>query len=171
MNKMLSDPGISREAAEALKPGYDDSSWTALDLPFIWQEKYPSAAEWGQQNGEAVFRRVLHVPPECAGHDLTISLGIIDDFDQTFFNGVKVGEVSKGYQIPRKYLVPGKLVKPGPNLISVRLFDCLGTGGFIGAPDSFMADSPKLSGSGLYHRDYRNDVFQSSDDPCRYYRW
>lgn len=171
MNKVLSDPGISREAAEALKPGYDDSSWTALDLPFIWQEKYPSAAEWGQQNGEAVFRRVLHVPPECAGHDLTISLGIIDDFDQTFFNGVKVGEVSKGYQIPRKYLVPGKLVKPGPNLISVRLFDCLGTGGFIGAPDSFMADSPKLSGSGLYHRDYRNDVFQSSDDPCRYYRW
>ena len=56
-----------------------------------------------------------------------------------FVNGEKVGE-TKGYNLPRKYTVPGKLVKAGRNVIAVRVFDTGGGGGIYGqAADMTLA--------------------------------
>ena len=71
--------------------------------------------------------------------------GPIDEVDQTFFNGTYVdgkGRIATGevefWNIPRKYIVPGKLVKAGNNTIAIRVFDLAGDGGLWGQNDSQM---------------------------------
>jgi hypothetical protein len=111
----------------------DDVSWEELEVPRHWKD-YPG--DWPNADGEAVFRRVVTMPQEWMGKDLTLSLGAIDDFDDTFFNGVLVGRTDKTvptfYSAPRIYTIPAKLVKPGANVLAVRMFDHFGEGGFVG---------------------------------------
>ena len=67
---------------------------------------------------------------------MILALGALDDFDSTYFNGVEVGhtdvKTANWRQTPRNYVVPGKLVKAGKNVIAVRLFNRFGEGGFVG---------------------------------------
>lgn len=109
---------------------FDDSHWKTMELPRYWQNA-------GLQfNGVVWFRREIEVPKSWAGKELRLTLGAIDDFDQTYFNGVLIGEHPDGtpgaYQIKRDYQVPGYLVRPGRNVVSVRVFDHCGQGGFAG---------------------------------------
>jgi hypothetical protein len=126
------------------------------------------------RDGEAVVRREIDVPAGWAGRDLNLQLGAVDDFDVTFWNGERVGgigsENSAAWNAVRKYVIPGRLVKAGRNVIAVRIWDHLGGGGFNALPAE-MTLSP-VSGPELllYHPDYRTD-FLLGDDPFRYKRW
>jgi len=117
------------------KPDFADTSWPSMTLPMFWQSA-------GMRfNGCVWFRRTLDVPAAWAGRDLTLNLGAIDDFDTTYFNGEKIGATLRGtlnaYQVQRHYPVPGSLVKAGKNVITVRVFDQFGDGGFSG-PTALM---------------------------------
>jgi len=109
---------------------FDDSQWKTMALPRLWQTAGLLF------NGVIWFRKSVEVPKSWAGKDLHLTLGAIDDFDQTYFNGVLIGEHPDGtpeaYQIRREYQIPGYLVRPGRNVISVRVFDHCGQGGFAG---------------------------------------
>ena len=87
---------------------------------------------------------------------MILSLGGLDDFDNTYFNGVEVGhtdiKTATWWLTPRNYVVPGRLVKAGRNVIAVRLFDRFNEGGFVGnggLPDP-LGDrpGPQATGSG-----------------------
>ena len=56
----------------------------------------------------------------------------------TYFAGEEVGRTGSetpGYwSVPRQYTVPARLVKAGPALVAVRVFDHAGDGGFAGVP-------------------------------------
>ncbi|MBI2298327.1 MAG: hypothetical protein HYU66_05135, partial [Armatimonadetes bacterium] len=135
------DAGPSDEAKQAMATDFDDSGWSELEVPKRWLDL---GGDWSANDGEAVFRRVVSVPDAWAGRDLTLSLGRIDDFDVTCFNGTTVGSTDAAvpdfYAAPRRYRVPGALVRAGPNVIAVRIFDHFGDGGFTGNPaDLFLA--------------------------------
>jgi sialate O-acetylesterase len=109
---------------------FDDGDWKSIKLPAFWQHH-------GMRfNGVVWFRRIVEVPPAFLGQDLTLSLGAIDDFDHTYFNGELVGAHPAGtpeaFQIQRRYTIPAHLVRPGKNVIAVRVFDHFGEGGFAG---------------------------------------
>lgn len=133
------DPGISAVAKRLLAPDAEEQDFEDVDVPGPW-ERYGGA--WARSNGEAVFRRTVEIPRDWAGKDLALSLGTIDDFDDTFFNGELVGRTDKAtplsYSVPRRYIVPGHLVRPGQNVIAVRVFDHFGAGGFTGDPLSLF---------------------------------
>jgi hypothetical protein len=135
MKEAWKDPGISDKARKLVAADADASKWQEVDVPMNW-DNYPG--DWAKIDGEAVFQRIVELPAEWAGKDLLISLGPVDDFDDTFFNGVLVGrtdvKTSASYQVPRKYKIPGKLVKAGKNTLSIRIFDNFGSGGITGAP-------------------------------------
>jgi sialate O-acetylesterase len=81
----------------------------------------------------------VNVPAKWKGRDLTLSLGPTDKSDVTYFNGVRIGSITMeqrpdAWCTPRVYTVPGKLVKPGRNVIAVRVFSNIYQGGFIGVP-------------------------------------
>jgi sialate O-acetylesterase len=88
-------------------------------------------------DGAVWFRKAVEVPPSWASRSLTLSLGPVDDFDTTYVDGIEVGHIGKetpGYwSVPRRYTVPGRLVKGGRVVIAVRAFDHYGNGGFTGA--------------------------------------
>jgi hypothetical protein len=135
------DTGISAEARQSVTADFDDHGWPEVQVPAQWATY---GGDWANSNGEAVFRRTVNVPAEWAGKDLTLSLGPVDDFDDTFFNGAPVGRTDKAvpdfYRVPRRYKVPGALVKAGPNVVAVRVFDHFGGGGITGQPlDLFVA--------------------------------
>jgi hypothetical protein len=130
-----SDPGISPEARAAVAPDADDRYWEELEVPRRWKD---CPGEWPDVDGEAVFRRTVAIPDAWAGKDLVLELGPTDDFDDTFVNGVLVGRTDattpEFYAVPRRYVIPAALVKPGDNLLAVRIFDHFGDGGFTGEP-------------------------------------
>ncbi|HEY5959623.1 MAG TPA: sialate O-acetylesterase [Polyangiaceae bacterium] len=122
---------------------FDDTDWKSMDLPTFWQSV-------GMKfNGIVWFRKEVDLPKSWVGKPLLLCLGAIDDFDQTYFNGVLIGEHPDGtpdaHSMRREYHVSGGLVRPGRNVIAVRVFDHGGNGGFVG-PKSAMSLS-KAEGS------------------------
>ena len=120
------------------EPNFDDRAWRTMSVPNAWQ------TQGFRANGAAWFRLTLNVPATAAGHDITLNLGAIDDFDTTYFNGEQIGaigaETPNYYQVPRHYTVPGQLVRAGANVIAVRVFDNYGEGGLLGPAISMFAE-------------------------------
>ena len=130
----------AREGDEGLtahweQPALDDSGWTDIRLPKVVQELWPDV------NGVYWFRKEIYVPAQWAGHELTLSLGPVDDFDETFWNGVPVGRDSV-WNVPREYTIPSGLVKPGKAVIAVRNTDDHGNGGLYGAEAQMYVEGP-----------------------------
>jgi hypothetical protein len=161
----LKDPGIS-QAATALVDGSKTITGT-MQVP----GGVPGLIS---RDGEAVMRREINIPASWAGKDLKLELGRVDDFDITFWNGERIGAIGPenpaAYNTDRNYMVPGRLVKAGRNVIAVRIWDHFGGGGF----NSLAADMTLRPDAGadpfMYHPDYRTD-FILGDDPFRYKRW
>ncbi len=169
------DPGISENAKLAVAPDFDDAAWQNVAIP---RDMDMLGETWKNADGEAVFRKVIDVPAALVGPDLKLSLGIIDDHDDTYFNGVRIGglgqETAAPYDKKREYTVPAKLVKQGANVIAVRVWDKFGGGGILtNQPTELSLEStiiPKAKVATLYHPDYRED-FELGDEPYRYYNW
>ncbi|HEY3418827.1 MAG TPA: sialate O-acetylesterase [Armatimonadota bacterium] len=119
-------------ATKIANPKFDDSAWPTMALPGNWEKQgLPDF------NGMVWYRKTIDIPAKYAGRDLQLSLGPIDEIDVTWFNGVKVGmtgelrsQITQYWYTPRNYIVPGFLVKPGKNVIAVRVIDTNGEGGF-----------------------------------------
>jgi beta-galactosidase len=168
------DTGISAEAKAAVATNFDDSKWQVVKAPLV-MESYGGA--WVDADGEAVLRKVINMPAALQGQDLKISLGAIDDYDETYFNGVRVGgvgaETLEPHNVLREYTIPANLVKPGKNVIAVRVWDKFGGGGFATRDAKVLQlKSPKVwvKPADMYHPDYRED-FELGDEPYRYYNW
>ena len=110
----------------------EDESWQSMKLPGNWESQGLEALD-----GIVWFRRSVQLPEDWAGKQLSLHLDVIDDDDVTFFNGVEVGR-TVGWNIERSYTIPAKLVKPGENIISVRVFDGSGGGGLYGLADKLV---------------------------------
>ncbi|WP_315817708.1 hypothetical protein [Paraflavitalea speifideaquila] len=57
----------------------------------------------------------------------------VDDIDETWVNGTKVGSLSQ-WDALRRYTIPAGILKPGKNVIAVRVTDNTGGGGIHGEP-------------------------------------
>ena len=88
----------------------------------------------GGWDGVVWLRKEVEIPAAWAGKPLTLDLGAIDDDDDTYFNGVKVGS-TEGYTFQRSYPVPAKWVKPGRAVVTVRLIDRRYNAGIMGEPE------------------------------------
>jgi sialate O-acetylesterase len=121
------DPG-SAEGKGWADPQLDLASWKAMEAPRKWE-----GAGLPDFDGVAWFRKEVDLPASWADKDLVFRLGPIDDRDTTWFNGTKVGG-KDDFSQPREYKVPGRLTKPGRNVIAIRVLDTGGDGGFVGNP-------------------------------------
>lgn len=122
----LPKPGEADHWKEA---GFDDSHWATMQLPALWESKgLPDL------DGVVWFRKEITVPAADAGKEAVLELGMIDDNDVTYINGVKVGS-TLGYNQKRKYTVPAGVLKEGKNIIAIRVLDTGGGGGIYGDAD------------------------------------
>ncbi|HEV2761856.1 MAG TPA: sialate O-acetylesterase, partial [Pyrinomonadaceae bacterium] len=142
------DSGNEGEGRGFADPARDADGWRKMRLPQLWE------GAGLKVDGAVWFRREVNVPPTLAGRELILSLGAVDDFDTTYFNGVRVGatgaETPYAYQTPRRYRVPAPLVRPGRNVVAVRVFDRMGGGGFAAEPGAMsLAPADPKAGAGL----------------------
>lgn len=113
-------------------PAFDDRKWETVTLPAT------SPLE-NRIDGAVLYRKSVEIPKEWAGKDLLLSLGTIDDCDEAWFNGVRVGatgsEICSHWEVPRRYRVPAGIVRSGRNVVAVRVIDYTGEGGFTAPAD------------------------------------
>jgi sialate O-acetylesterase len=121
----VQDTGLRAGVATWALPSFDDSSWRDITLPCKVQRLWPGI------NGIYWYRKTVDIPKAWEGKDLTLSLGPIDDFDETYWDGEMVGKGTV-WNLPRTYTIPGNLVKGGKAVICIRNTDDHGDGGLYG---------------------------------------
>lgn len=161
---------LSQVNSEYEKPGFNASGWKVMKLPTTWE-----SAGYPNLDGIVWFRKVIVLPASWSGKNLELDLGPIDDEDITWFNGERVGGIEKmGYWAAnRTYTVPGRLVKPGKNVIAVRVTDMSGSGGIYGKPEmlkiqpvkGFQGQPIGLAGDWKYHVAVIKQPSHVPDDP------
>lgn len=104
---------------------YEPKFWHKFWLPGYWADQGIK-----NLNGTVWFRKEIDLPTAMAGQTGKIFMGRIVDADQTYINGVLVGKTTYQYP-PRRYEIPAGLLKPGKNIIVVKVVNTAGKGGFV----------------------------------------
>ena len=116
-----------------------DASWKDMDLPQAWEK-----AGLEGFDGIVWFIREIELSKNEAQKDMQLNLGPIDDTDFTYVNGIQVGHVKKSWRKLREYVVSSDVLKPGRNILCVRVIDYGGSGGLHGkSEDLFYSTSEK----------------------------
>ena len=96
-------------------PDYIPKNWHKFWLPGYWADQGVK-----DLHGIIYFRKEINVPASMTGMPARLFLGRIVDADSTFVNGKFVGNITYQYP-PRRYTVPSGLLKPGKNIIVVKV--------------------------------------------------
>lgn len=141
MNELLDSFGAEEEGIVDGKPLWaasdlDVSKWKEMELPQLWE-----GAGLEGLDGVVWFRKEFHLEKEVANSGITLELGPIDDSDMTLVNGKLVGEMTDKYDAPRIYNVSPEILKEGKNVVTVRVEDTGGGGGFHGKPENLQVTS------------------------------
>lgn len=123
IEKILVDKGTLNHGFQNNDFKTDD--WQTMKLPTLWEDLgiYVDGVVW--------FSKTITVPESWKGEDLTLSLGKINDFDITWFNGERVGRGTDVME-SRNYKIPGSMVRIGENRIVVQVMDIGANGGLYG---------------------------------------
>lgn len=128
------DKGMVNGAPCWAESGQDETEWQTMSLPGYWESRGLKGFD-----GITWFRFSLEIPVEWEGESLTLRLGMIDDEDITYFNGVEVARGS-GFMTPRTYTIPAEQVKAGKAVLAIRVSDFGGEGGIHGNTEDFYAE-------------------------------
>ncbi len=118
---------------------HEDADWKTIKLPGAWEQA--GIGELAAFDGVVWFRTAFDLPAGAEGQTCKISLGTIDDRDTVWINGTQVGGMND-YAASRVYAIPAGVLKPGKNVVAVRVLDTGGEGGFTGQPGQMAVTSP-----------------------------
>jgi len=159
---------------------FDDHDWQSVSLPDTWEHHSNYTAD----NVYGWFRRRIDIPAECAGKDIDLLLGCIDDVDEAWLNGQRIGgtgsfppDFRSAWNVQRRYRVPASLVRgDGSDVLAVRVFDGTGNGGIFqagiksvrvgpfdpGQSEGGAATGHVLGGTGWYRKHFTQTAAESS---------
>ena len=124
---------------------FDDSHWPHINVPGYWEGQ-----NLGDFDGVVWYRKSIDLGEEFNGKEALLELAMINDSDDTYVNGVRVGGMSYKHKDKRKYTIPSGILKRGKNIIAVKVMDMGGNGGIYGDSSevkiSFSAASFSLAG-------------------------
>jgi sialate O-acetylesterase len=134
MRRGIVNPGNNRQRMEdkgltGPKPWYDPAyipkEWHTITVPGYWEDQGIKDLD-----GVVWYRREITVPASMIGIPARVFLGRIVDADVLYINGKQVGNTT--YMYPqRRYNVPADLLKPGKNILVVKVTNNAGKGGFV----------------------------------------
>ena len=124
------------DKAEWKQPDLKADGWETVQLPAWWNDH----SGYNDENCYGWYRRTIEIPQEMQGKTILLNLGKIDDCDQTFFNGKRIGATghmpphySTAWETTRLYKVDPKLVRAGANIVAVRVYNGESKGGMYDA--------------------------------------
>lgn len=104
---------------------YKPKNWGTLFIPGYWEDQGLK-----DLNGVVWYRKELEIPARMAGQTAHLYMGRIVDADEAYINGQKIGNITYQYP-PRRYTIPNGLLKEGKNVITLRISNYNGKGGFV----------------------------------------
>jgi sialate O-acetylesterase len=126
------DKGIL-EPVKWFDPAYTPKNWRNINVPGYWEDQGIK-----DLNGVVWYRKEIEVPASMCGVPAKLFLGRIVDADFAYVNGQAVGNITYQYP-PRRYNVPAGVLKPGKNLLVVRVINQGGKGGFVPDKPYFLS--------------------------------
>ena len=135
-----------------------------LGVPASWNDQ--SSTDLPHHDGFGWYVLPVRIPADWQSSNLRLDLGSIDDADETFFDGVRVGGTGgmpprgrSAWQTARRYTVPSELVRPGgTSIIAVRVHDSAGNGGIWSGEPRLEGPDGALDLSGTW-------LFVTGDEP------
>ena len=122
----------------------DVSSWRTVQPGLDWWTNgFGGYDDLGWYTGRAWYRREFFVPEDFPTEDLTLLAGKIDDADEVFINGQKVGStgmengefVVSHWAELREYKISSSVLKYGEtNVIAINMINSSGGGGIYSGP-------------------------------------
>lgn len=108
---------------------FDDSKWKNVQIP-------GGFADLGVADvpGICWLRREFTLPNPLPAGKAVLFLGSIEKMDTAYLNGQWVG-ASSWVENPRAYVIKDGVLKPGRNVIALRIFKMKTPGGFLGKAD------------------------------------
>lgn len=119
---------------EWVSPKFNDSNWETIKVPSPWEDQ-----GFNGYNGYAFYRKKINIPSTYKGRMLYLRLGYIDDADEVYLNGHKIGSTggfppnyNTAYNAERIYYIPEQEINfDGSNLIAVKVYDSYQQGGIV----------------------------------------
>jgi hypothetical protein len=117
-----------------LKPEFNDNNWENIKVPSPWENE-----GFNGYDGYAWYRKHLNIPLSLKGKSIYLSMGNIDDCDETYLNGHLIGfagsfppDFYTAYNAMRMYPCPQEFINfNGDNVVAVRVYDDQLEGGII----------------------------------------
>ena len=116
------------------EPGTTSTGWKKIQLPKLWE-----STEIGNADGVIWFKKDFYLPQSVKKTKVIISLGPIDDDDETYLNGKLIGS-THAWNSDRKYEVDAAVLKSGKNTIVIKVTDTGGGGGLYGKEEQLYAE-------------------------------
>jgi len=149
-------------------PDFDDSIWKSVDIP-------GGFAGLGVPQTPAVawFRKEIVLPDALpAGKDL-LFLGSIERMDTAYINGTQVG-ASAWVENPRVYFIPEGVLRPGRNVVAIRVLKTKPQGGFLAKPEELrvmLGDKTSIPLAGKWKGQLSVDARPPHPLPVAYENW
>ncbi len=132
--------------------------WDPQDAAANWPpapEPMRNWKTWGvpelaNHNGMVWFRRTVRLTPEQAAQTSRLSLGAIDEVDETWVNGRPIANTF-GWAVERTYDLPAGALHAGDNVIVVNVLSTWDSGGMFGPAEHVgltFADGARVSLAG-----------------------
>lgn len=147
---------------------HDDSDWKSVDIP-------GGFAQLGVPETPAVawFRREIILPDPLPAGRALIFLGSIERMDTVYMNGTQVG-ASAWVENPRVYPIGDGVLKPGRNVIAIRVLKTKPDGGFLGKPEELhllLGDKSTVALAGKWKGMISVDAKPPQPLPIAYENW
>lgn len=112
---------------------FNDSDWKSIQVPEYWEKQgYPDF------DGVAYYRCEIDLTEEQYKNNAVLHLGKVDDQDITWMNGTEIGRTDGPSTLNRVYTIDARYLKPGKNILTVRVYDEGGRGGIWGVPEELF---------------------------------
>jgi sialate O-acetylesterase len=136
-------------------PSRTGAGWKKIKLPQEWSD-----TEIGNTDGIVWFKKEFELPASSDPKKIILSLGPIDDADVTYLNGTLVDSTNM-WNKDRLYSLSKNILKPGKNILIIKVTDTGGGGGLFGKPEQLyvQVDDQKISLAGDW--EYKVSVLTS----------
>ena len=142
---------------------YQPKGWSNFNLPGYWKDQGVKDV-----NGVVWFRKEIEIPASMTGVDAKLYMGRIVDADEIYVNGIKVGNITYQYP-PRRYTIPKNVLKTGKNVITIRVTNYGGKGGFVpDKPYNLVANNQTIDLKGDWQYKVGEVFIPSTDNSSTY---
>ncbi len=155
-------------AAPELHDDLEDSNWKTVDVP-------GGFSQLGVPDTPAVawFRRGIDLPNPLPPGRALLFLGSVERMDTAYWNGTVVG-ASAWVENPRVYPIGDGVLKPGRNVIAIRVLKTKPDGGFLGKPEELhllLGDKTSIPLAGKWKGRLSVDARPPHPLPLSYENW